>query len=229
MSSVLAIDSSGFSCSAALAVDGEMSQRVELAQREHAQKLLPMVDRLLVEAGIQLKDIDALAYSKGPGSFTGLRIGFGIVQGLAYGIKVPVIGISTLEVMACRAAQIYSLPMGSTILPAVDARMGQIYWGLFFLDEKGGLRQAVPDSLSAPAELHGLIPSTISLGVGNGWDILPQSLAKIVEPSMEADAMTLVKLALPLFNKGQYQNIEDSELCYLRNEIGWKKHSKIRR
>lgn len=229
MPSILAIDSSGFSCSVALSIGGEISQQIESAQREHAKKLLPMVDNLLVEAGIQLKDIDALAYSKGPGSFTGLRIGFGIVQGIAYGLNVPVIGVSTLEVMAHRAVQSYSLPTGSTILPAVDARMEEIYWGLFFSEEKGSLRQVVPDSLSSPEGLQGLIPTPISLGVGNGWDILSESLATIVEPSMEADAMTLVKLALPLFKKRQYQNIEDSKLCYLRNEIGWKKHLKIRR
>ncbi|MGO3800463.1 MAG: tRNA (adenosine(37)-N6)-threonylcarbamoyltransferase complex dimerization subunit type 1 TsaB, partial [Vibrio casei] len=93
---ILALDTSTENCSVALMINDQMFTRSEVAPRDHTKKILPMVDEVLKEAGISLHDLDALAFGRGPGSFTGVRIGIGIAQGLSFGAELPMIGISTL-------------------------------------------------------------------------------------------------------------------------------------
>ena len=126
MSVILAIETSTPACSVALTIDGVLLEDFRLAPRQHNDLILPMVDQLLTQANIHLKDLDAIAFGKGPGSFTGLRIAAGVVQGLAYGADLPVIGISTLEAMALEAFQKYHKDYW---LAALDARMGEVYIG----------------------------------------------------------------------------------------------------
>ena len=97
---ILALDTATENCSVALLVDDKVYVRSEVAPRDHTKKILPMVDEVLKEAGLTLAELDALAYGRGPGSFTGVRIGIGIAQGLAFGADLPMIGVSTLEAMA---------------------------------------------------------------------------------------------------------------------------------
>lgn len=97
---ILAVDTATENCSVALIVDGKVYSRRAVAPREHTIKILPFVDEVLKEAGVRLQDLDALAFGQGPGSFTGVRIGIGIAQGLAFGADLPMVGISTLEAMA---------------------------------------------------------------------------------------------------------------------------------
>lgn len=97
---ILAIDTATEACSVALWNDGTVNAHFELCPREHTQRILPMVQDILTTSGTSLSDIDALAYGRGPGSFTGVRIGIGIAQGLALGAALPMIGVSTLMTMA---------------------------------------------------------------------------------------------------------------------------------
>ena len=127
MNNILALDSSTDACSVALSIDGVLTSRFEIATQSHTQRLLPMVEELLAEQQLALADLDALAFSRGPGSFTGLRICIGIIQGLAYGANLPVIPVSTLEAMAMgfyRANRSINEPL----LVALDARMDEVYW-----------------------------------------------------------------------------------------------------
>jgi universal bacterial protein YeaZ len=109
MATLLAIETSGSSCSVALAINGEIIGLTDDTPRSHARKLLPMIEDLLASRGVKPKQLDGIAYSRGPGSFTGLRIGFGAVQGLAMGLDLPVWGVSTLLAMASKAANKYCL------------------------------------------------------------------------------------------------------------------------
>src|SRR5690554_1877457 len=130
---ILAIETSTESCSVALAAAGQVSSRYRHAPREHAELLLPWIQELLAEAHIDFADIDVIAFSRGPGSFTSLRIGIGVVQGIAWASDCPVVPISSLAA----AAQVAAKEGVKTALVALDARMGEVFTGLYRLDEQG--------------------------------------------------------------------------------------------
>ena len=100
---ILAIDTATEACSAALYVDGKVRSHYQLAPREHSLLILKMVEQLLVDANAKVKQLDAITFGRGPGSFMGLRIAAGVVQGIAYAHDIPVIPLSTLQVIAQRA------------------------------------------------------------------------------------------------------------------------------
>jgi tRNA threonylcarbamoyladenosine biosynthesis protein TsaB len=136
---VLAIDTSTEACSASLLwSDGEAKLRFELTERSHADLILPMVDSLLLEAGCRLRDLDGLAFGRGPGGFTGLRIAAGVIQGLALGAGLRVAAVSSLAAVAWLAQQPSPRPSparaGEGILVCNDARMNEVYWGCYRFD-----------------------------------------------------------------------------------------------
>jgi tRNA threonylcarbamoyladenosine biosynthesis protein TsaB len=152
---VLAIDTSTEACSAALLwSDGEAKLRFELTERSHADLILPMIDQLLAEAGCGLRDLDGLAFGRGPGGFTGLRIAAGVIQGLAYGAGLRVAAVSSLAAVAWLAREPSPQPSparagegavtpspsllgegrGEGILVCNDARMNEVYWGCYRFD-----------------------------------------------------------------------------------------------
>ena len=146
---ILAVDTATEACSAALLVGDKLFSRWEEAPRDHTRKILPMVQAVLDDAGISLSDLDAIAFGRGPGSFTGVRIGIGVAQGLAFGAGVPLIGISTLAAMAQGA---YRLDGAEQVLTAIDARMNEVYFGRYELID--GRMQLVGDEVvSEPAAL----------------------------------------------------------------------------
>ncbi len=117
---LLAIETATEACSAALYIDGEISERYEVAPRRHAELILLMMEQLLTEAELKLTQLDALAFGRGPGSFTGVRIATGVIQGAAFGAQLPVVPVSTLAALAQRH---YRMRGACRILPAFDARM----------------------------------------------------------------------------------------------------------
>jgi tRNA threonylcarbamoyladenosine biosynthesis protein TsaB len=143
---VIALDTSTESCSVALLLDGEMRLRAEITERSHAELVLPMVDALLTEAGLALEDLDGIAFGRGPGAFTGLRIAAGVVQGLAFGAGLRVAPVSSL---AAVAAQVAAAP-GEVVLACNDARMGEVYWGVYRLEADGSVSAVSAESVSAP-------------------------------------------------------------------------------
>lgn len=131
---ILAIDTATEACSVALWNNGEKHALFEICPREHTQRILPMVQQVLAESGVTLNQLDALAFGRGPGSFTGVRIGIGIAQGLAMGAELPMIGVSTLATMAQGA---FRLTGATQVLAAIDARMGEVYWGQYQRQDNG--------------------------------------------------------------------------------------------
>lgn len=227
MSVILSIDTSTPSCSVALDINGVLLEDFRLAPRMHNDLILPMIDQLLRQAELSLGDVDAIAFGRGPGSFTGLRISAGVVQGLAYGADLPVIPVSTLEAMALEAYRKYNR---NCWLSALDARMGEIYVGGFSISEPNGSvvvetllseRVAKPDSLGAINESYN--------GVGSGWcyrDILTQQMtspSEFVDEEVSPRALYIGELAKELFDKGEMVSFYDAMPTYLRDEISWEK------
>jgi len=141
MTTLLALDTATEACSVALLHDGKVASHYEVIPRLHAQRLLPMVQALLGEAGVALSAVDAIAYGRGPGAFTGVRIAIGVVQGLAFALQRPVLPVSTLATIAQRAWR----EQGATqIAAAIDARMDEVYWGWFGAGTGWGYAERMP-------------------------------------------------------------------------------------
>jgi tRNA threonylcarbamoyladenosine biosynthesis protein TsaB len=122
---ILALETSTEACSVAFQNEMEhVYERFEITPQQHTRLLFPMIRDVLAEANLALAEIDAIAVSRGPGSFTGVRIAVNVAKGLAFGLNKPVYAISTLAAMA------YQMP-GETVRPVLDARMGEVYTGLY--------------------------------------------------------------------------------------------------
>lgn len=166
---ILAIESSGEACSVALSLDGEIREKFEHAPMRHAELLIPMSRSILAESGLALEDIDAIAFGRGPGSFTSLRIGIGVVQGLAWGARLPVVPVSSLAALAQVAADQCLTENISSICVAADARMQEVYTGTFRITESGLVNATSDERVCPPAEVR-MDPADIICAAGNGFD-----------------------------------------------------------
>ena len=224
---ILAIDTATEACSVALWNQGETHALFELCPREHTQRILPMVQQVLAESGVTLAELDALAFGRGPGSFTGVRIGIGIAQGLALGADLPMLGVSTLQTMAQGA---WRMTGAQRVLAAIDARMGEVYWGQFERQSDGQWLESEGEAVLSPEQAltraQGLQGDWAQ--VGTGWQTYPQLVAgapitlhdgQILLPRAE----DMLPLALHAWQQGQACPVEQAEPTYLRNEVTWKK------
>lgn len=232
MPSILAVDTSSDACSVALLHGGECSSLSVKAPREHTQRLLPMIDELLTSRSIALQDLDAIAYGRGPGSFTGLRIGLGIVQGLAYAADLPVLPISTLQAMAVTAQRLHHFTEDQPLLVALDARMSEVYWGHF----DAITAQPVSDEyVASPSNLADYLSTqknlTSFVGLGPGWHYPElQSLNLPVEyQDITPQAEDILSLAVVEWHAGRAISIETAQPTYLRDSVAWKKRERIRK
>lgn len=229
MTNILAIETSGPTCSVAVNHDGNITQVFEATPREHAKKVLPMVDDLLKQTGLSMEQVDAIAFSKGPGSFTGLRIGFGIVQGLAFGCAIPVIGVSSLQALSYKAGVKVGVQEG-VVVPALDARMDEIYYGVYRYWKQKLPEVIQLDSAIRPSKVPGLFNGRIDVAVGDGWQYINMGGLDVgnLLTDCAIDAKTLAELAFIMYQQGQAIEIIAAELSYVRNEISWKKRERIR-
>ncbi len=218
---LLALDTATEVCSVAVWVDGAVWDREEHL-REHSRRLLEMVEVVLVEAGLRLAQLDALAFGRGPGSFTGLRIGAGVVQGLAFGAGLPVVPISSLAALA------QGEEGAEKLLAAFDARMHQVYFGAFVRGEGGLVEPAGEERVAAPAQVP-LPAGTGWVGVGSGWDVYHQALcarlgAQLREwrPGRFPRARHVAALAVRALREGRAVPPEQALPVYLRDEVASK-------
>jgi tRNA threonylcarbamoyladenosine biosynthesis protein TsaB len=171
MVKLLAIETSSEACSAALSYDGSIREQFELAPRGHAELILPMVRSLLAEAELALGAVDAIAFGRGPGSFTSLRIGIGVVQGLAWGAGLPVVPISSLAATAQAAhEQEQGIPR---ICVAMDARMQEVYCADFKVGANGLVDLDSKEQACSPAAVRVDEPWLVC-GAGNGFERYPE-------------------------------------------------------
>lgn len=223
---ILAVDTATEACSAALLVGDKLFSRWEEAPRDHTRKILPMVQAVLEDAGISLSDLDAIAFGRGPGSFTGVRIGIGVAQGLAFGAGVPLIGISTLAAMAQGA---YRLDGAEQVLTAIDARMNEVYFGRYELLD--GRMQLVGDEVvSDPAALvdvRGKQAGRVTC-VGTGFETYGEILSGLADELAVSQvrfpaAEDMLPLARAAWLAGEAVPVEQATPVYLRDKVTWKK------
>ncbi|KEY57968.1 tRNA (adenosine(37)-N6)-threonylcarbamoyltransferase complex dimerization subunit type 1 TsaB [Serratia sp. DD3] len=224
---ILAIDTATEACSVAIWDHGETHALFELCAREHTQRILPMVQQLLASCGLTLSQLDALAFGRGPGSFTGVRIGIGIAQGLALGADLPMLGISTLQTLAQGA---WRMTGSQRVLAAIDARMGEVYWGAFERQQEGGWLESEGEAVLSPPQaleraqrLQGAWSHA-----GTGWEAYPDLVAGTLltlsdGKTLLPQAEDMLPLALMAWQQGLAVPVEQSEPTYLRNEVTWKK------
>lgn len=219
---ILALETATEACSVALMLaDGRVLSRFEHAPRLQTQLLLPMVDELLLEAGITLRDLDAVAYSRGPGAFTGVRIAAAAAQGFAFGLNLPVLALSSLQVLA---QHVHRLTGESRVLAIFDARMDEVYAGAYALSD-GLMQPLLPDGLYAPEKLPSL-PGGAWYIAGNGCNVRDRFPAHVVVKGEMADvhphAWDLAVLAAAAFARGEARDAEHALPVYLRDEV-WQK------
>lgn len=160
---LLAIETATQACSVAVYVDGEVHEAFGLSPNRHSQCLLPMVEQVLGETGLSVSQCDALAFGRGPGSFTGLRIGAAVIQGMAFGAGLPVIPVSSLAALA-------QGQQADRVLAAFDARMDQVYWGSYRRDERGFMVLVGEEAVGAPEDVTVSCDTRPWVGAGSGWD-----------------------------------------------------------
>ncbi|MDE1186959.1 MAG: tRNA (adenosine(37)-N6)-threonylcarbamoyltransferase complex dimerization subunit type 1 TsaB [Pantoea sp.] len=224
---ILALDTATEACSAALLNQQHIDARFEIAPRDHTQRILPLVQELLQAQQLELTALDALAFGRGPGSFTGVRIGIGIAQGLALGANLPMIGVSSLATMAQGAWR----KNGATrVLAAIDARMGEVYWAEYQRDANGEWQGAETEAVLSPEAAQARIQSLNGewTTVGTGWQAWPQLLtssgAQLLSSTITLPAAEdMLPLAVAAWQRGETVAVEHAEPVYLRNEVAWKK------
>lgn len=224
---MLAIDTATESCSVAVWNEGVVASRFEISPREHTQKILPMIKSALDEANLTLQSLDALVFGRGPGSFTGVRIGVGIAQGLALGAELPMIGISSLATMA---EGVYRTTGIKQVLVAIDARMGEIYCAQYRRDNNGNWLGEETEAVIKPEQF---IESVKTLTgewaiAGTGWQAYPELQEMLPLTLIETQitlpaAQDMLPLAITAWNEGKTSKVEEAEPVYLRNEVTWKK------
>jgi len=216
---ILALDTATEACSVALLYQGQIRAHGEVIPRLHAQRLLPMLQALLAEAGIALSALDAIAFGRGPGAFTGVRIAASVVQGLAFALERPVLPVSNLAALAQRALREH----GQTqVAAAIDARMGELYWGCYRC-EQGQMRLQGVEAVLPPAQA--VLPGNTSghwFGAGSGWSVagehqqLPISgKAKDLLPH----AQDILHLAALAYARGEVIPAEQAQPVYLRDKV----------
>ena len=225
---LIAIDSSSEACSVAILQGSEIIESWQLAPRQHTQKLLPMLDQLMAEASLSLGQCDAIAFARGPGSFTGLRVCISLVQGLAFGADIPVVPVSSLAALAQSAVDQRLGTPQSAVLAALDARMDQVYWGAY--EQADGLVQALTEEkLCAPelVSVEALVSDKSFIGVGPGFNYgqrLPcAQQCDLIEQDLLPRASAVAKLGSAAFAAGLLCRADQATPTYLRDEIAWKK------
>jgi tRNA threonylcarbamoyladenosine biosynthesis protein TsaB len=223
---LLAIDTSAEACSAALDIDGEVAERFAIQPQRQSELILPMMDDLLAEAGLVVADLDALAFGRGPGSFTGVRIATGVVQGAAFAADIPVVPVSTLAALA----QGHLRETGhARVLAAFDARMNEVYWAACVPDASGTMRAVGAELIVPPGEVP--LPDGGGWhGVGSGWGAYAATLRErlgdrvtVVRPDALCRARDVARIAAVDFAAGLAVPAEQALPVYLRDQVAWKR------
>lgn len=225
---LLALDTATEACSAALSTRAGTHERWARAPRDHARLLMPMIDALLTEQGLELSDLDALAFGRGPGSFTGLRIATGVVQGLALSLDKPVAPVSVLAALALQA---FRRTPSDRVCTALDARMDEVYWAVFSRGHDDYPVPEIAETVCAPEAVT--LPEGAShwASVGSGWSAYGDRLERACgrPSSLHVNdalphAQDIATLALSALERGEALTAEKVEPVYLRDRVAQKPH-----
>lgn len=217
---LLAIETATEACSAALYLDGVITEQYQLAPRQHAQLLLGMTEALLAEAGLAPVQLDAIAFGRGPGAFTGVRIATGVAQGIAYAADLPVLPVSTLATLAQGGYREFGW---QRVAAAIDARMNEVYWGAYRSDENGIMQLCTEEQVSPAAEVSALEGEGWH-GIGSGWAVFAEELRQagaVVDWQGEyfPHAQDVAVLAADAFDRGMAVTASQALPIYLRDQV----------
>ena len=220
MTRLLAIDASTEACSVAVSYDGNIFSLFEMAPRRHTELILPMVDKALSEAGLSLSQLDALAFNRGPGSFTGVRVGTSVAQGLAYAVDLPVVAVSGLAALAQGALR---LTGHDNVLALLDARMNECYWG-YYQSSNGIMQLAGEEHVNKVMDIPS--PATQCLVTGSGLEAyddevrhLSSLLVKDEKAPLFPEAQDVATIAVNEFMQGNHVNAAQAQPIYLRDKV----------
>ncbi len=222
----LALDASTEACSVALSINDQVFSEFQLCPQSHSTVLLPMVDSVLKQAQSSLSQLDGIIYGQGPGSFTGVRIGTGVAQGLSFSADLPVVGVSTLQAMAQQAHINYAK---SSVIATIDARMSEIYAGYYQLNKAGIMSPVFKDTVIPPAALAEYLSADTwpAYGVGTGWAAYPTELSGFKNNQQPVDIVYPDARAMLVIGMANFaQNATSAELAqpvYVRDTVSWKK------
>ncbi len=213
MANILAIESTTSVCSASVLCGDKQITHFVQAEEKPSSLLIDLCHQTLEDSKVHLSDIDYIAYTKGPGAFTGVRLGLGVVQGLALACNIPTIGISTLEVLAYKFGD-----KSKIIIPALDARMGEIYWGVYCNN------QLLEQYISKPNKVAKL---QADIGIGSGWDSYKLALSnqiniKQVIDNQHPNAKYLAQLVQEKLDNQTIAPDNTITAVYLRNNVAKK-------
>lgn len=219
---LLALDTSTEYCSAALLRGEELTLREAHAVQRHSELILPMIEDLLADAGLELDQLDGIAFGAGPGSFTGLRIACGVAQGLAFGADVPVVPIGTLVALAQETG-------ADNVIACLDARMGEIYHAAYRRERQTWTEIAAPGV--GPAQSAPLVEGGGWIGCGSGFTVYRDALAKRYEghlagvaADLHPHARSIARLAAPILAAGGGLPAEQAAPVYVRDKVALKMH-----
>ena len=219
MTTLLALDTATEACSVALLHNGQVLSHYEVIPRLHAQRLLPMIKQLLADAAVPLSALDAIAFGRGPGAFTGVRIAIGVVQGLAFALERPVLPVSNLAVLAQRSLREHG---AQQVAAAIDARMDEVYWGCYRA-EQGEMRLAGVEAVLPPERAS--LPGNASgdwFAAGTGWGTFAERIAVAVsgqDAAMLPHAEDLLSLARFAWARGEAVDADLAQPVYLRDQV----------
>lgn len=219
---ILAIDTSTEACSAALYLDGELIERYLVAPRKHIELLKPMVDEVMTEAEVDVNDLTGLAFGAGPGSFAGLRVACAFVQGMGAALEIPIVPVSSLMAMA---QQVLDNHPDRTVLVMMDAKMKEVYWGVYRLEDKEVIR-VLPEQVTKITDIPsftGIVGLANIIGAGDGWAVAPNWLEALqpefVESNVYPRAGEIALLSIDDFENGMALDADQVSPIYLRNNI----------
>jgi tRNA threonylcarbamoyladenosine biosynthesis protein TsaB len=217
---VLALDTSTEYCSVALWQDGVVMERCELVGQKHSELLIEMLDALLKDAGFGIKDMDGIAFGKGPGSFTGARIACGAAQGLALGANLPVAGVCTLQALAESSGK-------PRVIAALDARMGEVYHAVY--EKRDDVWEAVSEPCLCKPEDAPSVPGENWFGAGSGFAVHGAVLGRRyagqllgMDGSMVPQAAAIATLGAAQFLLGRGADAAAALPLYLRDKVALK-------
>jgi tRNA threonylcarbamoyladenosine biosynthesis protein TsaB len=217
---ILALETSTDACSAAIWTEASVAERHE-SGAQHSGRILAMVDELLKETGFVLTQMDAIAFGRGPGSFTGLRIGAGVAQGLAFGVDIPVTPVSSLAALAQGVDAL-------KVLAAFDARMQQVYSGAYVRNSQGLVELVGTENVAAPSDVP-LPEGRDWVGAGDAWDryhaaLLARLRDRVVtwRKQIFPRARDVGRLGAAAFQAGKAVAAELALPVYVRDEVALK-------
>lgn len=219
---LLGIESSGMACAVGVSADNRMLLEISANIKNiHSQKLAPFVEYALQTAELQMQEINAIVLSAGPGSFTGLRIGYSVAKGLAHALKIPLIEVPTLDVWAYQAGE-----QSNPVMSVIDAHRGEIFCAAYHW-ESGALKLARDYALLKPENLPEILKTAVVITGADTGKLYPQLKAYLprgsflLHPSPELPQVwALLELGFEKFSGEQFADLNSCEPFYMRTFKG---------